>query len=86
MLAALVVICPVLSDPSLSHTDSVRRKIMVLDLDETLIHSHHDGAISINTPLTPPDFIVRVSAIVTLLFAIGYNTSPHTFLYPLGQD
>lgn len=34
---------------------------MVLDLDETLIHSHHDGAMTITTPLTPPDFIVRVS-------------------------
>ena len=42
-------------------TDSVRRKIMVLDLDETLIHSHHDGALTVTTPLTPPDFIVRVS-------------------------
>lgn len=28
---------------SLTPTDTVRRKIMVLDLDETLIHSHHDG-------------------------------------------
>lgn len=59
---------------------------MVLDLDETLIHSHHDGAISINTPLTPPDFIVRVSIIVTLPFVIGYNTPLCTFLYALGQD
>jgi len=33
---------------------------MVLDLDETLIHSHHDGSINPLTPLTPPDFIVRV--------------------------
>lgn len=40
--------------------NSVRRKIMVLDLDETLIHSHHDGSFNEFTPLTPPDFIVRV--------------------------
>lgn len=38
----------------------VRRKILVLDLDETLIHSHHDGSPSPLTPATPPDFIVRV--------------------------
>jgi CTD nuclear envelope phosphatase 1 len=34
----------------------------VLDLDETLIHSHHDGVtrgISVK-PTGPPDFIVRV--------------------------
>eukprot|EP00731_Ephydatia_muelleri_P014856 Em0008g576a len=39
---------------------SVSRKVMVLDLDETLIHSHHDGAPNSLTPLTAPDFIVRV--------------------------
>ncbi|KAF7635155.1 FCP1 homology domain-containing protein [Meloidogyne graminicola] len=40
----------------------VRRKIMVLDLDETLIHSHHDGLIRPTVkPGTPPDFIIRVT-------------------------
>ncbi|VDM39602.1 unnamed protein product [Toxocara canis] len=40
----------------------VRRKILVLDLDETLIHSHHDGVIRpMVKPGTPPDFILRVN-------------------------
>lgn len=40
----------------------VRRKILVLDLDETLIHSHHDGVVrQMVTPGTPPDFILRVN-------------------------
>jgi len=40
----------------------VRRKILVLDLDETLIHSHHDGIIRpMVKPGTPPDFILRVN-------------------------
>ena len=26
-------------------SDAVKRKILVLDLDETLIHSHHDGVL-----------------------------------------
>ncbi|CAJ0931833.1 unnamed protein product, partial [Mesorhabditis belari] len=39
----------------------VRRKILVLDLDETLIHSHHDGVIRpMVKPGTPPDFTIRV--------------------------
>ncbi|KHN83727.1 CTD nuclear envelope phosphatase 1 [Toxocara canis] len=39
----------------------VRRKILVLDLDETLIHSHHDGVIRpMVKPGTPPDFILRM--------------------------
>jgi hypothetical protein len=34
---------------------------MVLDLDETLIHSHHDGVIRQTVkPGTPPDFSLRV--------------------------
>ena len=39
----------------------VKRKTLVLDLDETLIHSHHDGVIRqpIN-PKTPPDFVLKV--------------------------
>lgn len=40
----------------------VKRKVLVLDLDETLIHSHHDT----NTrptvkPGVPPDFILKVT-------------------------
>lgn len=31
------------------HEDSVSRKVMVLDLDETLIHSHHDGYVTIGS-------------------------------------
>lgn len=39
----------------------VRRKTMVLDLDETLIHSHHDGIIRpMVKPGTPADFVLRV--------------------------
>ena len=35
---------------------------MVLDLDETLIHSHHDGVARQTVPSsTPPDFILRVN-------------------------
>lgn len=40
----------------------VRRKILVLDLDETLIHSHHDGVARQTVPSsTPPDFVLRVN-------------------------
>ena len=39
----------------------VQKKILVLDLDETLIHSHHDGLVRLTVkPGTPPDFILRV--------------------------
>ncbi|CAG0914795.1 unnamed protein product [Notodromas monacha] len=39
----------------------VKRKVMVLDLDETLIHSHHEGVIRQTVkPGTPPDFSLRV--------------------------
>ena len=39
----------------------VQKKTLVLDLDETLIHSHHDS-LPRNTvkPGTPPDFTVKV--------------------------
>ncbi|KAG7243400.1 hypothetical protein INR49_011857 [Caranx melampygus] len=41
--------------------DAVKRKILVLDLDETLIHSHHDGVLRPTVrPGTPPDFILKV--------------------------
>jgi CTD nuclear envelope phosphatase 1 len=40
----------------------VKRKILVLDLDETLIHSHHDGVLRpMVKPGTPPDFILKVT-------------------------
>ncbi|CAB3371955.1 Hypothetical predicted protein [Cloeon dipterum] len=39
----------------------VRRKVLVLDLDETLIHSHHDGVVRQTVkPGTPPDFVLKV--------------------------
>jgi CTD nuclear envelope phosphatase 1 len=46
----------------LSFIDFLPKKILVLDLDETLIHSHHDGLSRVVTakPTGPPDFIVRV--------------------------
>uniref|UniRef100_A0AAY4EG10 protein-serine/threonine phosphatase n=1 Tax=Denticeps clupeoides TaxID=299321 RepID=A0AAY4EG10_9TELE len=41
--------------------DAVKRKILVLDLDETLIHSHHDGVLRPTVrPGTPPDFVLKV--------------------------
>ena len=40
----------------------VKRKVLVLDLDETLIHSHHDGvARQMVKPGTPPDFVIKVT-------------------------
>lgn len=41
----------------------VQKKTLVLDLDETLIHSHHDSMPRTNTvkPGTPHDFIVKVT-------------------------
>jgi len=40
----------------------VQRKTLVLDLDETLIHSHHDGVLRQTVkPGTPPDFVLKVS-------------------------
>lgn len=36
--------------------------MFVLDLDETLIHSNHDGVIrQANKPNIPPDFVLRVT-------------------------
>lgn len=46
---------------SLRFPGVVRRKILVLDLDETLIHSHHDGVLRPTVkPTTPPDFVLKV--------------------------
>ncbi|GAB6018413.1 CTD nuclear envelope phosphatase 1A [Chamberlinius hualienensis] len=40
----------------------VKKKILVLDLDETLIHSQHDGVIRQTVkPGTPPDFVLKVT-------------------------
>ncbi|XP_026478552.1 CTD nuclear envelope phosphatase 1 homolog isoform X1 [Ctenocephalides felis] len=40
----------------------VKRKTLVLDLDETLIHSHHDAMQRSSVkPGTPPDFILKVT-------------------------
>ncbi|CAG5117999.1 unnamed protein product [Candidula unifasciata] len=38
-----------------------KRKVLVLDLDETLIHSHHDGVLRQVKPGTPPDFVLKVT-------------------------
>lgn len=39
----------------------VKQKVLVLDLDETLIHSHHDGVVRQTVkPGTPPDFVLKV--------------------------
>lgn len=40
----------------------VKKKTLVLDLDETLIHSQHDGVIRQTVkPGTPPDFVLKVT-------------------------
>lgn len=50
-----------LSPASSYRISVVQKKILVLDLDETLIHSHHDGLVRPTVkPGTPPDFILRV--------------------------
>lgn len=53
---------PPLSPLSWRRLTIVSRKILVLDLDETLIHSHHGGNIRPTTerPNTPPDFTLSV--------------------------
>uniref|UniRef100_A0A8C8FKW0 protein-serine/threonine phosphatase n=1 Tax=Oncorhynchus tshawytscha TaxID=74940 RepID=A0A8C8FKW0_ONCTS len=50
-----------LSPVFINRLNAVKRKILVLDLDETLIHSHHDGVVRPTVrPGTPPDFILKV--------------------------
>uniref|UniRef100_A0A8C5QGS9 protein-serine/threonine phosphatase n=1 Tax=Leptobrachium leishanense TaxID=445787 RepID=A0A8C5QGS9_9ANUR len=50
-----------LSPTSRNRLNQVKRKVLVLDLDETLIHSHHDGVLRPTVrPGTPPDFILKV--------------------------
>lgn len=53
---------PPLSPLSRHRLNLVARKTLVLDLDETLIHSHHDGNLRPTTdkPTTPPDFTLSV--------------------------
>lgn len=59
--------CP-LSPASEYRLNLVQKKILVLDLDETLIHSHHDGLVRPNVkPGTPPDFILRVCININFL-------------------
>ncbi|XP_068753954.1 CTD nuclear envelope phosphatase 1A-like [Montipora capricornis] len=51
-----------LSPLSIQRLRLVKRKTLVLDLDETLIHSHHDGVQRQTVrPGTPPDFVLRVT-------------------------
>ncbi|XP_033110294.1 CTD nuclear envelope phosphatase 1A-like [Anneissia japonica] len=51
-----------LSPLSKHKLDLVKRKTLVLDLDETLIHSYHDGLIRPNSkPTIPPDFVLKVT-------------------------
>ena len=54
--------------------DTVKRKTLVLDLDETLIHSHHDGVIRQTVkPGTPPDFVLKVRRNCTLASLSWYK-------------
>jgi len=54
-------VCP-LSQISRHRLTLVTKKILVLDLDETLIHSNHDGVIRPTVkPGTPPDFVLKVT-------------------------
>lgn len=47
-------------------TGTVKRKFLVLDLDETLIHSHHEGVrplLQLRAPNYPPDLVLKVTVI-----------------------
>ncbi|VVD05901.1 unnamed protein product [Leptidea sinapis] len=51
-----------LSPVSRHRLSLVKRKMLVLDLDETLIHSHHDAMLRPTVkPGTPPDFVLKVT-------------------------
>lgn len=39
----------------------VKRKTLVLDLDETLVHSQHASMMRPNRPSIPPDFVLKVT-------------------------
>uniref|UniRef100_A0A2K5II60 FCP1 homology domain-containing protein n=1 Tax=Colobus angolensis palliatus TaxID=336983 RepID=A0A2K5II60_COLAP len=59
---------------------TVKRNILVLDPDEKLIHSHHDGVLRLTVRrATPPDFILKV--------VIDKHPVPHVdfFLEVVGQ-
>ena len=54
---------PTTTDQPPRATTNQPRQVLVLDLDETLIHSHHDGVQRPTVkPGTPPDFILKVAA------------------------
>nr|ACO11282.1 Serine/threonine-protein phosphatase dullard-A [Caligus rogercresseyi] len=54
-----------LSPVSVHRLSLVKKKILVLDLDETLIHSHHDGTLRSSgphkQPNTQPDFTLKIT-------------------------
>ncbi|XP_078337102.1 CTD nuclear envelope phosphatase 1-like isoform X2 [Crassostrea virginica] len=51
-----------LSPLSKHRLSMLKKKTLVLDLDETLIHSHHDGVLRQTVkPGTPPDFVLKVN-------------------------
>uniref|UniRef100_A0A1B6CCV0 CTD nuclear envelope phosphatase 1 homolog n=1 Tax=Clastoptera arizonana TaxID=38151 RepID=A0A1B6CCV0_9HEMI len=51
-----------LSPLSMHRLNLVKRKVLVLDLDETLIHSHHEGITRQTVKAgTPPDFVLKVT-------------------------
>ena len=52
-----------LSQISRHRLTMVTKKVLVLDLDETLIHSNHDGVIrpTFKSGTPPPDFILKVT-------------------------
>lgn len=55
-------------------TDMVQRKTLVLDLDETLIHSHHDGVLRQTVkPGTPPDFVLKVCWMPTVVVTAHFS-------------
>lgn len=57
--------------PSHCGLAQVKKKILVLDLDETLIHSHHDGVLRPTVrPGTPPDFILKVCEAMKYLWPL----------------
>lgn len=49
-----------LSPVSWNRLSQVKRKILVLDLDETLIHYYHDGVLGPTVRPEPPNFILKV--------------------------
>lgn len=50
-----------LSTATHQRLNHVKKKVLVLDLDETLIHSRHDGVLNrLSKPNTTPDFVLKV--------------------------